>query len=225
MVEVMSHNLGTRVLGEIPVTLSAPTVQPVQGPSMSGDTVYTDHKTILSVQKKLAERGYFTGVVDGKWDDRTEVALSNFTGKHGPPDKAMLASLGLLPHGEPLLPPFVQNALDKVDAAIKQNATKSEVQTAASNLGNASPEVKAEAAKIQQAAANAKNAEELNAAKKELAALKNKVEGKSSGNFLTREVPNLGGMKGWQLGLVCIGTLAVGFGTYKIVTSTGRTSR
>jgi peptidoglycan hydrolase-like protein with peptidoglycan-binding domain len=77
---------------------AAPAADPNYGPAGPGAS-YTDAATITAVQKKLESRGYFHGVVDGKFGPVTEAAIFNFSGQHGPPDDALLTTLGIAKPG------------------------------------------------------------------------------------------------------------------------------
>ena len=89
---------GVDILGDMG-SGGAPSAAMDYGPSLGPGTVYTDPSTILAAQKSLLERGINPGPVDGVFGPKTEAALFKLSGKHGPPDDATLALLGIKPGG------------------------------------------------------------------------------------------------------------------------------
>lgn len=97
--EVMGIIHGIDVLAGDAGTGGAPSAPMDYGPSIGPQPVYTDRPTIMAVQKALSARGYMLGPADGIFGPQTEAVLFKFSGKHGPPDEATLAALGVTPGG------------------------------------------------------------------------------------------------------------------------------
>ena len=187
--------------------------------------VYTDKATITAVQKALEKRGYFHGVVDGKFGSVTNAVILNFSGRNGPPDDALLIQLGLrkasmtfdpvvitLPKpGAVPISDAAKAMLAAADKQVEQANTPAQVQAAAAQVAtvaaSAPPEVQAEVAAAQQAAAVATTPAQVEAAKEQVQTAIDKVEMATSPHFWKREA--FAGIPVWKVAAGAGGTLAL----------------
>jgi peptidoglycan hydrolase-like protein with peptidoglycan-binding domain len=179
--------------------------QPVQplvdgalyGPGSSSGTVYTDKATITAVQKKLKALGFFHGTVDGKYGPLTNAAIKNYSGKDGPPDDALLDKLGLRSELS-----FSDEEADSMKVAVASASTPAQVQTIAAKIENltvrSSPQVRAQARAVKQAADTAVTPQQVEQVKKQAQVVIEKAQSER-------------GVAGWKVGLIA-GGVALGVG-------------
>jgi len=172
--------------------------------------VYTDRATVLAVQKALEKKGYFHGVVDGKYGSVTNAAILNFSGQPGPPNDELLLKLGVKPPGAKSVS-FADDEVDSMVVQAKTAKTPAQVQIVAAKIEDlAPPELKAQAASARQEAARATTPEQVAKAQMKVTAVAEAMKP---------------GMPAWKIALIAVGTVcAVGtVGLASSLTSRPRT--
>ena len=86
----LSASQAVQLMGDVGTGAALSVDLSPEGPGGAGG-LFTDHNTILAAQKALKVRGIDPGPLDGVFGTKTEAALFQFSGEHGPPSAATLA--------------------------------------------------------------------------------------------------------------------------------------